>query len=1037
MENTKRRQLKFIAKFLCLLLFIQFISFDGSLAFAETEAEKIDVIETDLTILEGQGIENQVLEENVEKNELIEQENKKLDEAPKTALGIEAINTDKPSPQLPGTNIRIQPTATGSGSLTYKFWVLKEGTGKWDVVQDFSSKDYFDWKPTENGTYRLWVDVKDSTGAMVSKWVYFDVKSSNLGITAINTDKPSPQPAGTNIRIQPTATGAGNLTYKFWVLKEGTGKWDVVQDFSSKDYFDWKPTENGTYRLWVDVKDSTGTMVSKWVYFDVKSSNLEITAINTDIPSPQPAGTNIRIQPTATGSGNLTYRFWILKEGTGKWDVVQDFSTKDYFDWKPTEAGTYRLFIDVKDSTGEMVSRWRYFDVKASNLGISAINTDKPSPQPTNSSIKIKPAATGSGSLTYRFWILKEGTGKWDVVQDFSTKDYFDWKPTEAGTYRLFIDVKDGTGDMVSKWVYFDVIAGVTINSIGTDRPSPQNVNTTIRILPKATGIGELSYKFWVLEEGTGKWDVVQDFSSKNYFDWKPTKSASYRLWVDVKDSTGVMVSKWISFQVNAPLELKGVNTDKPSPQLANTPIRVSADANGTGTLSYKFWILEEGTGTWNVVQDFSSKNYFDWKPSKAGTFRLWVDVKDSTGKVISKWVYYDVSNPISITSIVTDKPSPQLANTTIRITPKVDGGLGGLNYRFWVLEEGTGTWNVVQDFSSKNYYDWKPAKAASYRLWVDVKDTAGNEVNKVINYNVEGKVLSTGYVNGSSVNVRSGPGTNYSVLGSLGSGAAVEIMDSSNPSWHQIKFKGGVGYIHKDFVSFNKGLDYFVDIQMRVLNQTDKDGYWRDATRDEVKYYMDPNNFISNDGKYMFMKLNYSSAIPTSVVNDIVAGKGILSGRGSAFVRGAEKYNVNPLYLACHSRLETGNGSSRLSNGILVDMVDGVPVAPKIVFNMYGIGANDKDPIRLGSEYAYKQGWFDADTAISEGAKWIGENYINNPRYYQDTLYKMKWNVSYNNISWHQYASDIGWAYKQAKMLASLLKGYNNYLEFEIPVFN
>ncbi|MDU4888886.1 MAG: hypothetical protein E6344_07240, partial [Clostridium sp.] len=148
MENTKRRQLKFIAKFLCLLLFIQFISFDGSLAFAETEAEKIDVIETDLTILEGQGIENQVLEENVEKNELIEQENKKLDEAPKTALGIEAINTDKPSPQLPGTNIRIQPTATGSGSLTYKFWVLKEGTGKWDVVQDFSSKDYFDWKPT-------------------------------------------------------------------------------------------------------------------------------------------------------------------------------------------------------------------------------------------------------------------------------------------------------------------------------------------------------------------------------------------------------------------------------------------------------------------------------------------------------------------------------------------------------------------------------------------------------------------------------------------------------------------------------------------------------------------------------------------------------------------------------------------------------------------------------------------------------------------------------------------------------------------------
>lgn len=119
----------------------------------------------------------------------------------------------------------------------------------------------------------------------------------------------------------------------------------------------------------------------------------------------------------------------------------------------------------------------------------------------------------------------------------------------------------------------------------------------------------------------------------------------------------------------------------------------------------------------------------------------------------------------------------------------------------------------------------------------------------------------------------------------------------------------------------------------------------------------MDSNNFINNNGKYMFMNLNYIDGISVDVINNGLSGKGILAGKGQAFLQGGEKYNINPIYLMCHARLETGNGTSELSTGILVDTVDGKSVEPKVVYNMFGIGADDSDPIRLGAERAYKEG--------------------------------------------------------------------------------
>lgn len=303
-------------------------------------------------------------------------------------------------------------------------------------------------------------------------------------------------------------------------------------------------------------------------------------------------------------------------------------------------------------------------------------------------------------------------------------------------------------------------------------------------------------------------------------------------------------------------------------------------------------------------------------------------------------------------------------------------------------------------------------------------------------------KVISIGAVNVSNLNVRSGAGTSYAIKGSVTINHIVEIVGEEN-GWYKIKYKDNTAYVSSKYINISTGLsnygltvDKFAELQFPKLNMVQKDGKWVNASLEDIKYYMNPSNFINDVSKYMFMKLNYVDGIPMSVINEVIQGRGILSGKGNAFLEGAKKYNVNVMYLLSHARLETGNGTSTLSNGVLVTEVDGVPVEPRVVYNMYGVGAIDSDPLRGGSEYAYKQGWFTPELAISEGASWISKNYINSTKYNQNTLYKMRWNMSSTSIGWHQYASDIAWAEKQARIMAPYLEKCGVVFEFDIPTF-
>jgi beta-N-acetylglucosaminidase len=251
--------------------------------------------------------------------------------------------------------------------------------------------------------------------------------------------------------------------------------------------------------------------------------------------------------------------------------------------------------------------------------------------------------------------------------------------------------------------------------------------------------------------------------------------------------------------------------------------------------------------------------------------------------------------------------------------------------------------------------------------------------------------------------------------------------------------------YVEK---AYSETLTYYAKAELSkgsAIKQVD--GKWIAATEEDIRYYIDPANFMNDYiGKYMFMKLSYIE-VDNAVLEQMLAGKGILSGKAQVFKDACIANNINPIYVIAHALLETGNGTSVLANGVLVkekhvvfnDLYSPViPVDPPVtVYNMFGIGAYDGNAVLWGSERALDKGWTTPDLAIAGGVKFLAESYINNATYMQNTLYTMRYRFEGYGL-WHQYSTDIAWHYKQARIIQREFAKIPNLprFEFEIPTF-
>lgn len=640
-------------------------------------------------------------------------------------VSVQAVQTDRPSPQPINGPIIVSTTANRNENVLYRFWI-HDGS-RWSVVQDYSKEKTYRWIPEKPGTYRIWVDGKaeDSKNDFDSfKEIVYTVNNVTAGITA---DKAAPQPSNSNMKLTAKSTGINNPLYRFWI-HDGTS-WKVVQDYSNLKEYNWIPAKSGNYRIWVDVKDPLSTKENDSfaeILYTIKDTAV-INNVITDKKSPQPINNAININAEAAGSSNILYRFWI--HDGARWSIVQDYSNRSSYKWIPGKVGTYRIWVDVKDANSRSENDSFKEIIYTVNNVTAGITVDKTAPQPSNSIIKLTANSTGTSNPLYRFWI-HDGVS-WSVVQDYSTLKEYNWTPSKSGNYRVWVDVRDALSTKENdsfKEILYTIKDNALINSITTDKISPQTVNSVVNIKAEAGGSKNILYRFWVHDGNS--WSVVQDYSKLGSYRWVPSKAGNYRIWIDVKDENSPNdVDNWkeIYYNINT-AAVSDLKADKVSPQPTGQTIKFTAKGSGSSDLLYRFWVLES-TG-WRIVQDYSSSNTYNWVPNNTGDYKIWVDVKNTSSiwdHDAYKEIAYSVEDIVVVNDIIINKQSPQIVNEAISFTAEASGS-SNILYRYWIHDGSS--WKVVQDFSREKAYRWTPAKAGIYRIWVDVK--GANSTNEV-----------------------------------------------------------------------------------------------------------------------------------------------------------------------------------------------------------------------------------------------------------------------------------------------------------------
>ena len=245
--------------------------------------------------------------------------------------------------------------------------------------------------------------------------------------------------------------------------------------------------------------------------------------------------------------------------------------------------------------------------------------------------------------------------------------------------------------------------------------------------------------------------------------------------------------------------------------------------AGGKEGYTYKFIVYNKTTGTWGVVQNYSSKNTCTWTKGSAGDRYFYVDVKDAAGNVARSEA---LNVKIEATAPkVTLTGSSETVNAGAKLTLTAQTTLGsGCTYKFIIFNPATNQWFKLQDFSSSNTFTWTAGSDGTRLFYVDVKDADGNVTRS--------KALNVTIGNGSAnwLSVKATVSSNTSKTGDKITFTAEGIG-------------GKAGYTYK-MVVYNKTTKIWGLVQNFSSNNTIT---WTAGTAGDREFYIDVKDADGN----------------------------------------------------------------------------------------------------------------------------------------------------------------------------------------------
>lgn len=360
---------------------------------------------------------------------------------------------------------------TGIGDLDYRFyWTRGAEKGDLDTTSEEDRVAQAEFIPEEAGTYNLFVEVTDEKNVSKTAKISSFKVLGDVSVKSLVVDKKTPQNIGTLIKL--TATGTGGKTpykYQFYYQRDSlndeddVADWEKIGSSTTSKTVSYRPMKPGLYSFKVEITDAN----------KIVSSSDEETALLSDyLVVDPPVIRSFTVSPTgkqyedvpvtltttvAGGSGVFDYEFYYQLEKEERQPITEeDDETPGTISFKPEEAGTYKFFVVVTDNeNGEEDSISvektinRYTIVKTAAVKDFTINKTS---MALGSSVRL--SATGQEGIKpyyYQFSMKKEGDSEETIIRAFSTTYYYSYKPSTAGTYTFYVDIKDSKNETISR----------------------------------------------------------------------------------------------------------------------------------------------------------------------------------------------------------------------------------------------------------------------------------------------------------------------------------------------------------------------------------------------------------------------------------------------------------------------------------------------------------------------------------------------------------------------------------------------------------
>ena len=622
---------------------------------------------------------------------------------------------------------------------------------------------------------------------------------------------------GEAVSFSVRAEGDG-LSYQWYYRKEGSSAWSVWKGHTDADA---RAVANSTWNLMKVrclITDADGESVMSRAATVSLRQPLEILAQPEDVTVKTGGTAYFRV--TARGTGRLQYQWYYKKAGASGFSKWKGHTTATTFASANTTWNLMRVYCVITDESGETAETQPATVILDQPLEITLQPENVTAAAGEQAVFSLK--ARGTGNISYQWYTRPSGTAS-DMLMEGETSSTFTATAGEYGEMKVWCVVSDGSGASVKSGVAKLILSRPLII---LSQPENAGVKSgdTVYFRVAAQGTGRLNYQWYYRKYGAEEWSLWKGHTTATTFASANGTWNLMEVYCTVTDESGGKLDSERAFvKVSQPLKI--VTQPKSVTVKVGRTAQFSVKPQGTGEYTYRWYSRENAEAQWIEIEGQTARTLTLMAEENLNGTQVRCRVQDESG------TYLD-TEPATLTAVPAIKITSQPAQATVHsgetASFTVNATGSGLKYQWYYKKAGKSEWTLWKGMTGKTASGKADCTWHVMQVFCRVTDEIGEIADSKTAFAMITKksnqryIIRTFKVKSNGTKIYSGPGTNYTALGTLKAGEIYTALewgsDSNDVTWFRFNWNGKSAWISRKKTNVS---DQFVTIPDRSF----KDG--------------------------------------------------------------------------------------------------------------------------------------------------------------------------------------------------------------------